>query len=1154
MAVRSNQYVPQFLKSAIKDSRPVQVSNSDFYVDGNQRNSSSFKYDPLGYPLKSTQQLNLDWSKFENHCFFSSAEVKVNESFNKLINNYPFDGSLIEVESYFDSMTGFEKWVFDSFPKWGGSLHFSGTQVGEVPSSTKGNWIAVKDKSGNLYPELAKNNKGESVINPSEESSFTFEAHVFLPTIANDIQVIFQKSSSQQDEMTLFLQQSSSPEYATATFCISSGSSRNSVSCELKKGLFNHLGLTLNKQDSVGHTLDFYLNEQLVSQSYERINFGKLDIDDSDFVIGSGSSFYSKQILVTPVQTFSGSLDEMRVFHSVRDSKTQKLYASRGIYSTPELKLYYRFNEPSGSLSINGNTAIDSIVLDSSGNSLHSNINNFKHNLRAISSPIMTNERDEFKIILFPAYQEIIDLNNRLLISASNYDRANPNNILRLVPRHYLLEGALQDGFEEVEGQSGDAFGGEGIPGQGNWGSSQIILSFLYIWSKFFDDLKTYIDSFATLRTVGYELNDTVPDNFVEDMVRYYGFHLPKFFSHASVEQFADGDNIQDLSNISMSLKKIQSVLTRRILVNLPDIVRSKGTQHSIRSFLRSAGIDPDNSLKIREYGGPTVRQLTTSREKRIEPGAMVDVSATSFVITPHLFAPRTEPGFPGPRGTFVKDPITNDVTGTTWTYDNLLTSGSWNIEASFKIPPKKYLEIADTDGNQSLMRMIVTGSSANSKPGLIANVIATQFVDHPRQAARVQAFIRPGFSNSSPVLKMSLDLEGGGIFDGDRWNVALGCHRNDEIQSNVSSSYYLRVGKTESGDLKETYVTSSYFFEEIASEGNAFRSGSTQLNVSGAYICVGPNQSIPFGAAYSFLNDSLTVEVEDIARTTDFSGWVSNLKFWSKSMSEDEWKEHVRNPKSVGVDNPYINYNYVDRMSGSFQKLRIDTLQKQSFKYPNSDGTIEFLDYSTSLSSSRGTGFISGSRALIGDMFNYSYLSPAFDEAATDDKIRLRSFENSVNLLENPWAVEAPSYLSNEMFLREEPIDDNRLSIEFSVVDSLDKDIVSMFSSLDPLNDALGSPELMFSPDYPRLEVLRDVYFNRLSSKIDFRNFLEFYRWFDLSISTFIEQLIPSKTNFKGSNYVVESHMLERHKNVYRRGADELQDTFLLVGKLKKY
>lgn len=1165
MTTRSNSpFVPSFIKSSIRDTRPIQLSYSDFNLsDSNSESENSFKYDPLDYPLKSTQQINLDWSKFENHTFFSSAEVKVNEAFNRIINGYPFDGTKKEVEEFLDSLTGYEKWVFDSFPTWSGALHFSGTQVGEIPSSNSGNWISVKDKSGTLYPDLAKNKKGEPVLNPGDGDSLSLEILLFLPTITNDTQIVIQKTSSLIDGFTFYLEPSSSTEYTNAVFCVASGSVRNNVTATLAKGKYNHLCLILNKQDTREDVLQFYVNETLASQSSNSLRIKKLNIDNSNFLIGSGSSFYSGDTLVSPTQTLSGTMDELRVFHSVRDEKTQKLFSSMGLYSTPDLKLYYRFNEPSGSLSLNGNSSIDSIVLDSSGNSLHANVNNFNSDLRINASDqegnLLVNERSDFQKILFPAYSEILNLNTSLLLSASNFDRNNPNNIIKLIPQHYLLEGASQDGFNTIEGEGGSPYGGEGIPGQGKRGSVQIILSFLYIWAKFFDEIKTYIDAFVTLKTVSYNDEESIPDNFLEDMIRHYGFYLPKFFNNSTVEQFAEGQAIEGLTNFETPLKKIQSILTRRVLINMPDIIRSKGTQHSIRSFLRSIGIDPDNSIRIREYGGSSIKQLSSSREKRIESLAMVDFLTSSLVVTYPLSSSRVEPGFPLPRGNFYKNDLGVNL-GTDYQWDGLLTSGSWNMEAIFKIPPQKLSQATSAEG-QSIFRIFVTGSNVTSGPGLIANVVAVQNKEYPKQPASIKAFLRPGMSSNSPVLSLNIDMRGKGIFDGDVWNVSLGCKRNDEIESDVSSSYYLRVGKCESGELSDAYVTASYFQEDPANAGNIFRTGSIQYNSSGSFISIGSNQTIPEGIGYLFLND--TLNVDDVARTTEFVGRAGNLRFWTKSMTAEEWKEHVRNPKSVGVNNPLVNYNFINKASGSFQKLRLDTLQKQPQKNSDNLGNIQFLDFSKNNLEATGSGFSPGEKVLSGEIFNYSYLSPFFDEAATDDKIRIRSFESNDLIEENPWAIPAPSFLSNERFLQEEPVDDLRLSIEFSMVDSLDKDIISMFSSFDALNNALGAPELMFSPDYPDLERLRDVYFNRLSGKPDFRKFLEFYRWFDVSMSSFIEQLIPSKTLYKGTNFVVESHVLERHKNTYRHSDNYLgdrqviEDSLLvqqIVGKLKKY
>jgi hypothetical protein len=178
-------------------------------------------------------------------------------------------------------------------------------------------------------------------------------------------------------------------------------------------------------------------------------------------------------------------------------------------------------------------------------------------------------------------------------------------------------------------------------------GSVQIILTFLYIWAKFFDEVKLFVESFGNIRTVDYDEYDTIPDNFLNDYVRQSGFHLPTFFNHASTEQFVDGVNVAGLIDSSVPLKTIQAAMMRRVLTNMPDIIRSKGTRHSIKAFLRSIGIDPENSLKIREYGGPTVKQLDSSRERRMDVIGMVTLATSSLITTPFLSSSRVEPGWP---------------------------------------------------------------------------------------------------------------------------------------------------------------------------------------------------------------------------------------------------------------------------------------------------------------------------------------------------------------------------------------------------------------------------------------------------------------------------------------------------------------------------
>jgi hypothetical protein len=1116
MAIKNTlPYIPSFLKAALTDTRPAQLTFLDLVGENsNISSTSSFKYEPLNYGLKSTQQLNVDWSLFENHTFFSSAEVKTNVAFDQIINGFPFDGSKKEVEAFIEKLSGYEKWIFDQFPTFGGQLHFSGTQTSET-DPTKGVYVTIKDIAGWLFPALAKNKSGDSIINPPKNKSFTIELHAYIPDISNSRQIVLQKQSDDKQEGFTFHLEPSTASTVKGVFSIVSGSVNNHVEAILTKGEFNHVCMTLNRESGPDY-LQFFVDSELFATSEDKKQIGAL-AEKTNLYIGSGSSFYVTGTLIAPQQTFSGSLDELRIFHSTRSTKQQQVYESKGLYSTQDLKLYCRFNEPSSSYSNELTDAVNSIVLDSSGNSLHGLIANYNSygssSLRQSTDDdpksLMINEIDTFKKILFPLNPDVLSLNNELLISASIYDQNNPNLITKLIPRHYLREGAVSEGYANtsVEGSIGDTYGGQGIPGQGKLGSAQIMLSFLYVWSKFFDEIKMFADAFKTLRSVDYSLNETTPSNFLTDFVKDYGFYLPPLFNSAKLSQYADAEDISEISVSNYSLKEVQAYLLRRVLVNMSDIIRSKGTQHSIKSFLRSIGIDPDNSMRIREFGGPSLKQFDSTRELKTESAALAKVSGSVMLRSGYLSGSRVEPGAPEITGTFVGG-ISNNPS------DGLFTSGSWTYEAIYKFSKDTAFDV------QSLARMHTTGSSATTQPGLLFNLIAS---------GGLHLYGRVG-NSSAELLELSLpDVD---IFNGEKWNVSFGCQRADEIDSVVSSSYFLRAASQNSGDIDEYYVTSSFLAETVSGGFNInyLRLSNSAYNASGSWLAIGDDQNIPEGVmGYYFLNN--TMDAPAVARTVDFDGKVGYTRFWSKALTEKEWRDHVRNYKSQGVETPLTNFNYVTNKSGSFARLRMSAIEKQPQKTANSSGEILFLDFSENNIHISGSGYTPLATASLGEIFDRSYLSPYYDEYVASEKIRIRGFMDDQYLADAPWAVSGPvtEYPADEI-----PLDDARLSIEFSLIDSLNKDIVNMFATLDELANAIGDPTLAFSPDYPDLEKLRNVYFNRLSEKLNFRSFFEFYKWFDTSISAFIEQLVPRKTRFKGTNFVIESHMLERHKLEY--------------------
>ena len=99
----------------LADSKNKNFTYNEF-KNTNLFDENSYRYgDKLA--LVSTQEINTDYSDYTNHTFFHSAVAKNNEFFDLLLNKYPYDGSNKDIEAFEDSMTGYEKHLYDQYPK-----------------------------------------------------------------------------------------------------------------------------------------------------------------------------------------------------------------------------------------------------------------------------------------------------------------------------------------------------------------------------------------------------------------------------------------------------------------------------------------------------------------------------------------------------------------------------------------------------------------------------------------------------------------------------------------------------------------------------------------------------------------------------------------------------------------------------------------------------------------------------------------------------------------------------------------------------------------------------------------------------------------------------------------------------------------------------
>jgi len=1142
-------FTPSVIERLADGSGAVVEYTEKSFSGSYSTSSNSYIFDDPGSPLKSTQQIPIDWSQFSNHTFFNSAESKVNVAFDTIINFYPFDGSNQEVQDYIDTLSGYEKYVLNRFPNYRGYLLFSGTLESEK-TPNKGSYIKVTDQAGSLYPALSKDRSGKNVLDPKNKS-FAFQFWINVPSQINDVQVVSQKLSSNNHGFSIFLSQSASIEKANLLFLASSGSNVLSASYEFPKNEFTHITANFNRQSTGLSRLQIFKSGSLVAQSQRSATFGNLDFSSSALLIGSGSQHSLGSLSTLPVSpkvTLSASIDDFRIYHSARDRKKIRDDYLKNPDPSEDLKIYYKFNEPSGSFTNN------SVVLDSSGNSLHSTVTNFKissRENRSGKSPVSL-ETTERNIVLFPSYPSLVTLNQKLLASASQYDNNNPNLITNLVPAHYLLESNVIEGFEDIYAGTGDDYAfNPDFPGGGRIGQPQLIASLLFTWAKFFDEIKLFVDHFGNLLTVGYDENSSISDWMLPFFSHYYGFQLPSNFSNASFSQYLLGENLDDRPGVSQqSLLKVQTEIWRRILTNLNYIIQSKGTVDGIKSLMRAAGINPDKMFRFREFGGSRTVTTSDARIRRTEVASMLYMtSSANKIISPYLSSSRVEPGWP-----YASNQVNPSRS------DGQFTSGSWSFEGVYEFSD---IFKSDVPLTQSLVRMFTTGSSgvASSGPGaLIANLVAFGTGSKMHQTGSIRLYARPSHRDDAPSL--NLILTGVNIFDKDKWHLSIGRSIGSSTGSFTTASYFIHAGKSnDSGEISKFYQTSSIVYLGPR-DTDLFSQGLDTFNASGSYFQIGRGgtDDTVTTSGNKFLNSSAVITDSD-ARTIDIKARISAVRFWSKALSVKESKEHTRNFKSLGVEDPNLNFNFVKNSSGSWEKLRIDASTDQVVTQSNSSGQISIFDFSQNNFHLTGSGFLSSKQVIKPELFSYSILDPNFDQRHSDNKVRVLGFQKDINALEFN-TLKSPV---RQIQPGQPTLDDPRFSIEVSVAQAINEDIVNILAGLDWLDNAIGNPELQFASDYPKLRSLREVYFQRLDGKVNYRNLFMFYKWFDDSLSVFIDRLIPSTTKYLGINFVIESHFLERSKfrninnNIYLPASDrrEISNDLLialLTARLKRF
>ena len=129
-------------------------------------------------------------------------------------------------------------------------------------------------------------------------------------------------------------------------------------------------------------------------------------------------------------------------------------------------------------------------------------------------------------------------------------------------------------------------------------------LLFMDMVGQHFDIIWSYIKSAGKLKVLEEKQTKGLANNMVFHLLKSLGWDAKKSYDSKFLWEYAFGLNQDGTVKYGKSLKTANEELWRRILNNLPYLLKNKGTKRSVQAIMACYGV-PQSMLTIMEFGGP---------------------------------------------------------------------------------------------------------------------------------------------------------------------------------------------------------------------------------------------------------------------------------------------------------------------------------------------------------------------------------------------------------------------------------------------------------------------------------------------------------------------------------------------------------------------
>lgn len=1049
--------------------------------------------------LFTTQQLtNIDFSEFKNHVFFDSAVDKVYYAYDKVLNQYPYDGTEYDVKQYYNSLDGFTKYVYDNFiPKNKGYMRFDGQNV-----------IFVSDTTGNILNDYS----GEKKIGLIDlnKTKFSFEFWIYVNSVNSSqelgTQIVFQKLHASEG-ITIFLNGYredaviAGDKYCNITIFIEKDNEYLTCAGEIPLGKFTNVNfslITVKSKRFCKFYKDGIREKSSSSGSLSRNTKFSDDFIKKHFFIGNGLSHLSQRdnsLDVNKTSGLIGLIDEFRYFNSSRDEKHINKNIHKNINSQRNLSVYYKFNEPSGEYLNN------KIVLDSSGNKVHGIIQNidgnfyneadisaYKENIQGVDTPLKYEVLEENPII-FARYSNILQLQEELITKAKEYDKINPNIVYKFFPKSLFVDAAEAEAKSDVyvvnELVTSSLQEKEVI--KINVPKSSTTINLLLLWARFFDQLKCYLDQITDIIKLDYDdINNKHASVILPYAVSQLGFEFTEIFPSPVLEKLQNKNLTYNDVFSQNSIRQIQNNLWKRFLINSQDYFRSKGTLSSIKSVFNSFGLETDLFIDIREFNSQNKFNMHESFRQKLENLKCIDFFNSNLVNKDPTYNNLSYPD----SGTLLEVSF-HDQQNVYLNFEN-----DWSLETYVKFD---HLKIQKYKNSQSIFYI-----SKNQDPNILPYInLVFERSKKSKSKGKIVLYVNELDTNQAIATTEINDVN---LLSGKIYYICL----SKKNKNSDYSEYSINVINSDFGSRNNVIKESKCIVYEE----------DKNIDLSSANLIIGNKEKYSSNTKNSFSSFNFT---------TDFEGKLISLRAWKKSLNKKEKNVHKSDVFCIGSDanfeghiNSEIILNISLKEDYSSYKNNIISNKIEILNDLNID-TISELYISPDLHS----------KDII-KSFDYTVMTQScnIDYPENYNRVNIVSYDEK-DFAEEVNNIEVnPSFDTYGNFSKN---DESRLSIDFSTSKLINREISKLILLNDYFNKTLSNSSSLYEESYQDLNNLKNIFYKKLEKEVNIKQMYQIYKYFDNILENLLFEAVPSRVYYQGFNFVYESNILERHKYVYK-------------------